>query len=150
MRSHRSVVSEYLAERSRHRPGGSGGCRRPGNPNPFAEAGPDIAGNYPEDAVPRLHAEQSGNPRRPSMGFAPENQVRTGLSAGGKRIRTRGPSSQGRRHLFADEKGRRSIAMAVNGSVYFVGDLRFGSRLGRRRVPFRRELRFHTGLTPLR
>ena len=25
--------------------------------------------------------------------------------------------------------------MAVNGSVYFVGDLRFGSRLGRRRVP---------------
>ena len=32
--------------------------------------------------------------------------------------------------------------MAVNGSVYFVGDLGFGSRLGRRRVPFRRELRF--------
>jgi hypothetical protein len=40
--------------------------------------------------------------------------------------------------------------MTVNGSVYFVGDLRFGSRLGRRRVPFRRELRFHAGLTPLR
>ena len=32
--------------------------------------------------------------------------------------------------------------MAVNGGVYFVGDLRFGSRLGRRRVPFRRGLRF--------
>jgi hypothetical protein len=27
------------------------------------------------------------NPRRPSMGFAPENQVRTGLPAGGRRIR---------------------------------------------------------------
>ena len=48
------------------------------------------------------------------------------------------------------EKGRKSIGMAVNGSVYFVGDRRFGSRLGRRRVPFRRELRFHAGLTPLR
>ena len=60
------------------------------------------------------------------------------------------PARQGRRHLFADEKGRKSIGMAVNGSVYFVGDLRFGSRLGRRRVPFRRELRFHAGLTPLR
>jgi len=31
------------------------------------------------------------NPRRPSMGFAPENQVRTGLPAGGRRIRTLGP-----------------------------------------------------------
>ena len=90
---------------------------------------------------------------RPDLRFSAFNGLvcpRHGLSAGGKRIRTRGPSSQGRRHLFADEKGRRSIAMAVNGSVYFVGDLRFGSRLGRRRVPFRRELRFHTGLTPLR
>jgi hypothetical protein len=28
----------------------------------------------------------------PSMGFAPENQVRTGLPAGGKEIRTLGPS----------------------------------------------------------
>jgi hypothetical protein len=47
---------------------------------------------YPE-AI-RLVAEATGatrsarcrpmeNPRRPSMGFAPENQVRTGLSAGG-------------------------------------------------------------------
>jgi len=27
----------------------------------------------------------------PSMGFAPENQVRTGLPAGGRRIRTTGP-----------------------------------------------------------
>src|SRR5439155_18361498 len=69
-------------------------------------------------------------------------QVRNRLPGGGNRIRTRGPSSQGRRHLFADEKGRRSTGMAVNGGVYFVGDLRFGSRLGRRRVRFRRELRF--------
>src|SRR5882724_4921659 len=52
-------------------------------------------------------------PRGSSMGFVSESQVRTRLPAGGKRIRTRGPSSQGRRHLFADEKGRRSIAMAV-------------------------------------
>src|SRR6266404_4922935 len=61
----------------------------------------------------------------------------------GTGIRTLGPSSQGLRHLFADEKGRRSIGMAVNGGVYFVGDPRFGSRLRRRRVHFRRELRFH-------
>src|ERR1700730_7314904 len=31
------------------------------------------------------------NPRRPSMGFAPENQVRTGRPAGGRWIRTIGP-----------------------------------------------------------
>src|SRR6266550_911377 len=32
-----------------------------------------------------------GADRRPSMGLAPENQVRAGLAAGGKRIRTLGP-----------------------------------------------------------
>src|ERR1700730_877582 len=31
------------------------------------------------------------NPRRPSMGFVPENQVRTELPAGGRWIRTIGP-----------------------------------------------------------
>src|SRR5882724_10108332 len=31
------------------------------------------------------------NPRRPSMALVPENQVRTGLPAGGSRIRTIGP-----------------------------------------------------------
>jgi hypothetical protein len=36
-------------------------------------------------------------PRRPSMGRAPENQVRTGLPAGGKRIRTLGPRPNKRR-----------------------------------------------------
>jgi hypothetical protein len=30
-------------------------------------------------------------PRRSSMGFVPENQVRTGLAGGGKGIRTLGP-----------------------------------------------------------
>src|ERR1700730_1343637 len=48
------------------------------------------------------------------MGFAPENQVRTGLPAGGKEIRTRGPSPRGRSRLLADETGRRSIRMVVN------------------------------------
>jgi hypothetical protein len=32
------------------------------------------------------------NPRRPLMALVPENQVRTGLPAGGRRIRTIGPS----------------------------------------------------------
>src|SRR6266446_5737248 len=35
------------------------------------------------------------NPRRSSMGFAPENQVRSGLSAGGSWIRTFGPAVRG-------------------------------------------------------
>ena len=82
--------------------------------------------------------------------FAINRLRRKDSPLGARGIRTRGAPSQGRRHLFADEKGRRSIGMAVNGGVYFMGDLRFGSRLGRRRVPFWRELRFHAGHTLLR
>src|SRR6266481_3316230 len=33
--------------------------------------------------------------RQPAMAFTPENQVRTGLPAGGRRIRTLGPSRKG-------------------------------------------------------
>jgi hypothetical protein len=35
------------------------------------------------------------NPRRSSMGFGPENQVRTRLTAGGNRIRTVGSGGKG-------------------------------------------------------
>src|SRR6266850_1511869 len=48
-------------------------------------------------ATPRRSASVLGWtcwPRRPSMGFALENQVRTGLTAGGKEIRTAGPSHE--------------------------------------------------------
>src|SRR5438094_5467714 len=34
------------------------------------------------------------NPRQSSMGFIPENQVRTRLPAGGRRIRTIGPGTK--------------------------------------------------------
>ena len=37
-----------------------------------------------------------GEPRRSSLEFAPENQVRTGLPAGGREIRTLGPSRKGK------------------------------------------------------
>ena len=37
----------------------------------------------------------AGHPRRPSMAFAPKNQVRTGLPAGGYRIRTIGSAGEG-------------------------------------------------------
>jgi hypothetical protein len=51
-------------------------------------------------SVPRAKAALGWlwrNPRRSSMGFATENQVRTGLPAGGNRIRTIG-SAGGARH----------------------------------------------------
>jgi riboflavin biosynthesis pyrimidine reductase len=104
----------------------------------------------PLEGIPWTASGRSSNKPHRRRPLISRKSVRSRLPGGARGIRTRGPSSQGRRHLFADEKGRKSIGMAVNGSVYFVGDLRFGSRLGCRRVPFRRELRFHAGLTPLR
>src|SRR5882762_846697 len=51
------------------------------------------------------------------MGSAPENQVRTGLAAGGKWIRTLGPS----RLILGEEKGRRSIRVVAKDAVPFHG-----------------------------
>jgi hypothetical protein len=63
---------------------------RCGKKKTWTTAPPPLDGNY------RSHPSRSRpapwrNPRRPSMGFAPENQVRTGLPAGGRWIRTSGP-----------------------------------------------------------
>ena len=93
--------------------------------------------------IPRAEAALGWRWRNP-MGFVPEIRFAPDSPLEQEGFELVVPArSQGRRHLFADEKGRRSIGMAVNGGVYFVGDPRFGSRLRRRRVHFRRELRFH-------
>ena len=45
--------------------------------------------------IQRAMADRDLDPRRSSMGFVPENQVRTRLPAGGKGIRTPGPPRGG-------------------------------------------------------
>ena len=53
----------------------------------------------------------------------PENQVRTGLPAGGKWIRTLGPSLL----ILGEEKGRRSIRVVARRCPFSRGDQRFES-----------------------
>ena len=69
------------------RPGGV--AARPGETTRPAPTGIDMEEC---DALKRPLGWHWRNPRRRSMGFAPENQVRIGLTAGGRRIRTIGPS----------------------------------------------------------
>src|SRR5438445_684491 len=72
-----------------------GGMRRMGVLTTFGDSDAQAQG---WDAAFRKGLDESGwhdrwrNPRRRSMGFAPENQVRTGLPAGGNGIRTAGPA----------------------------------------------------------
>src|SRR6202048_2073328 len=66
---------------------------------------PDARAHRPADhVVERLASiaddhRRGRNPRQSSMGFVPENQVRTRLPAGAKRIRTRGPTDPGCRSV---------------------------------------------------
>ena len=55
--------------------------------------------------------------RRPSMGFVSESQLRTGLPALAKGIRTRGPSLAGKRPEGLEARSRRNRAQAQSSST---------------------------------
>ena len=77
------------------------------------------------------------NPRQSSMGFIPENQVRTRLPAGGRRIRTIGPGTK--EPVFVAEGELRDRTGAAKKGCFLCGTD------GSNPSPFQRRVRLSPG-----